>query len=59
MMTESAGMRIALFTTLAGITAGLLLGIQYRIAERGADALEYHCRVNGSNFRLPEVNQSD
>ena len=56
MMTEmSAGMRIALFTTLAGITSGLLLGIQYRIAERGADALLSAIAVATESKLLPAI----
>lgn len=34
-----SGMRVALFTTLAGLTAGTLLGFQYFIVERAADEL--------------------
>ena len=32
----SAGMRIALFTTLSGLLAGMLLGLQYHFLDRGA-----------------------
>ena len=34
-----SGMRVALFTTLAGLTTGTLLGFQYFIVERSADVL--------------------
>ncbi|MGB1110854.1 MAG: MotA/TolQ/ExbB proton channel family protein [Gammaproteobacteria bacterium] len=33
----SDGMRIALFTTLAGLTSGALLGMQCQLLDRGAD----------------------
>ena len=35
----SAGMRIALYTTLTGLLAGMLLGIQYHFLDRGAGRL--------------------
>ncbi len=35
----SGGMRIALFTTLAGLLAGMLLGLQYHFLDRGAGRL--------------------
>lgn len=35
----SAGMRIALFTTLSGLLAGMLLGLQYHFLDRGARRL--------------------
>ncbi len=35
----SDGMRVALFTTLCGLIGGVLAGIQYHIADRGADEL--------------------
>jgi biopolymer transport protein ExbB/TolQ len=35
----SDGMRIALYTTLAGLTAGMLLGFQYQLLDRAADRL--------------------
>ncbi len=35
----SSGMRVALFTTLAGLTGGIIAGIQYQMADRGADEL--------------------
>ena len=35
----SGGMRIALFTTLAGLSSGLILGIQYQLLDRAADRL--------------------
>ena len=35
----SAGMRIALFTTLSGLLAGMLLGLQYYFLDRGARCL--------------------
>ena len=40
MLTQmSGGMRIALFTTLAGLSSGLILGIQYQLLDRAADRL--------------------
>lgn len=40
MLTEmSAGMRIALFTTLTGLLGGMLLGLQYHFLDRGAGRL--------------------
>ena len=40
MLTQmSGGMRIALFTTLAGLTSGLILGVQYQLLDRAADRL--------------------
>ena len=35
----SAGMRIALFTTLTGLLGGMLLGLQYHFLDRGAGRL--------------------
>jgi hypothetical protein len=35
----SGGMRVALFTTLSGLVAGLILGIQYQFLDRHADDL--------------------
>ena len=35
----SGGMRVALFTTLSGLIAGLILGIQYQFLDRHADDL--------------------
>ncbi len=35
----SAGMRIALYTTLTGLGAGILLGFQYRLLDGGVDRL--------------------
>jgi len=35
----SDGMRVALFTTLCGLIGGILAGIQYHMADRGADEL--------------------
>jgi hypothetical protein len=35
----SGGMRVALFTTLSGLVAGLILGIQYQFLDRHADEL--------------------
>jgi hypothetical protein len=35
----SDGMRIALYTTLTGLIAGMLLGLQYQILDRAADRL--------------------
>ncbi len=40
MLTQmSGGMRIALFTTLAGLSSGLILGVQYQLLDRAADNL--------------------
>ncbi len=40
MLTQmSGGMRIALFTTLAGLSSGLILGVQYQLLDRAADQL--------------------
>ena len=40
MLTQmSSGMRIALFTTLAGLSSGLILGAQYQLLDRSADHL--------------------
>ena len=39
LLDMSTGMRIALFTTLSGLGAGVLLGIQYHVVERGAEQL--------------------
>ena len=40
MLTDmSGGMRIALFTTLTGLLAGLLLGLQYHFIDRAASRL--------------------
>ena len=35
----SSGMRIALYTTLTGLAAGILLGFQYRLLDAGVDRL--------------------
>ena len=35
----SDGMRIALYTTLAGLSAGMLLGVQYQLLDRASDDL--------------------
>lgn len=37
--TMSEGMRIALYTTLSGLSAGILLSFQYQLLEQGADRL--------------------
>jgi hypothetical protein len=40
MLTQmSGGMRIALFTTLAGLSSGLILGVQYQLLDCAADRL--------------------
>ena len=40
MLTQmSGGMRIALFTTLAGLSSGLILGVQYQLLDHAADRL--------------------
>lgn len=35
----SSGMRIALYTTLSGLTSGILLSFQYQLLDQGADRL--------------------
>jgi len=35
----SGGMRVALLTTLTGLVGGMLTGLQYHMAERGAEEL--------------------
>jgi biopolymer transport protein ExbB/TolQ len=35
----SIGMRIALYTTLTGLAAGMLLGFQYRLLDQAVDRL--------------------
>lgn len=35
----SAGMRVALYTTLTGLSAGILLGLQYRLLDNAVDRL--------------------
>ena len=35
----STGMRIALYTTLTGLTSGMLLGFQYRLLDQAVDRL--------------------
>lgn len=35
----SEGMRVALYTTLSGLTAGILLSFQYQLLDQGADRL--------------------
>lgn len=35
----SEGMRVALYTTLSGLSAGILLGFQYQMLDQGADRL--------------------
>ena len=35
----SAGMRVALYTTLTGLSAGILLGLQYRLLDHAVDHL--------------------
>jgi biopolymer transport protein ExbB/TolQ len=39
LLEMSTGMRIALFTTLSGLSAGVLLGLQYHVVERSAEQL--------------------
>lgn len=39
LLEMSTGMRIALFTTLSGLSAGVLLGVQYHVVERSAEQL--------------------
>ena len=39
LLDMSTGMRIALFTTLSGLSAGVLLGVQYHVVERSAEQL--------------------
>lgn len=51
----SGGMRTALLTTLCGLVAGLLLGIQYHVVERGADALLAAVAVATETSILPRL----
>lgn len=37
--TMSGGMRVALYTTLAGLSTGMLLSFQYQLLDQGADCL--------------------
>lgn len=39
MTNMSSGMQVALYTTLAGLTAGMLLGLQYQFLDRASDQL--------------------
>ena len=49
----SAGMGTALFTTLAGLTGSILLGLQYLILDKGADTLiERILRLSESRLSL-------
>lgn len=49
----SAGMGTALFTTLAGLTGSILLGLQYLLLDKGADALiERILRLSESRLSL-------
>lgn len=50
----SAGMGTALFTTLAGLTCSILLGMQYLLLDKGADVLlEQILRLSESRLSLP------
>jgi hypothetical protein len=50
----SAGMGTALFTTLAGLTGSILLGLQYLVLDKGADLLiERILRLSESRLLLP------
>ena len=50
----SAGMGTALFTTLAGLTGSILLGLQYLLLDKGADLLiERILRLSESRLLLP------
>ncbi len=47
------GMGTALFTTLAGLTGSILLGLQYLVIEKGADILlEQILRLSQSRLAL-------
>lgn len=49
----SAGMGTALFTTLAGLTGSILLGLQYLVLDKGADILlEQILRLSESRLKL-------
>lgn len=49
----SAGMGTALFTTLAGLTGSILLGVQYLVLDKGADILlEQILRLSESRLQL-------
>ena len=49
----SGGMRVALFTTLSGLIAGLILGIQYQFLERHADDLLAEIEELSEVYALP------
>ncbi len=56
----SGGMRVALFTTLSGLIAGLLLGIQYQFLDRHADDLLAEIEELSEVYVLPVLlNESD
>ena len=60
----SGGMRVALFTTLSGLSAGLILGIQYQFLDRHADDLLAEIEELSEVYMLPvllderRINQS-
>jgi flagellar motor component MotA len=49
----SGGMRVALFTTLSGLIAGLILGVQYQFLERHADDLLAEIEELSEVYALP------
>ena len=53
----SGGMRVALFTTLTGLTAGMILALQYQFLERQADALVADITEIAEVHVLPALNR--
>jgi flagellar motor component MotA len=51
----SGGMRVALFTTLSGLIAGLILGIQYQFLDRHADDLLAEIEELSEVYVLPAL----
>ncbi|TNF37782.1 MAG: hypothetical protein EP315_02150 [Gammaproteobacteria bacterium] len=54
----SGGMRVALFTTLSGLLAGLLLGMQYQYLDRQSDELLAEIEELSEVFVLPALVRS-
>lgn len=52
LLQMSEGMRVALYTTLTGLIAGMLLGIQYLVVDRGAERLVCTCADLGEMRRV-------
>ena len=51
----SGGMRVALFTTLSGLLAGLLLGVQYQFLDRQTDELLAEIEELSEVYVLPAL----